>query len=369
MLSVSAADLAREHGDRYFTAQRVRQLLVTALHKAGEGADRAATKLRLALGAGESFRLMELEQALESLGVSVSRFDMYSVLMQHWNTRLGGVSTDDFVIEVLSERLLTRNSSKGTTPDKESPVVIAENSISVTPSAPVTPRPSVQSSDISQLTASLTELRSVPPPAPYATWTDDFLSVSQEISNISFTSPAGTYYHNRRSPAGRPHAAGYSSPSSLSAAETIASGYTHSPLVQGVFDPYRHSLPGFLLPETRTVESRTSQALKVTMDAAAKRHTQSLGARVAYHSPVTPPYATLSKSQLESALADLPNCALFSRQLQLEPAGRRRAVPEVDESILPFTASWMGPRPVSRRGCIRPQTASIVQRDGSYTSK
>jgi len=55
------------------------------------------------------------------------------------------------------------------------------------------------------------------------------------------------------------------------------------------------------------------------------------------------------------ALDPVPRPASAGLGLDAEPAGRRLAGPEVDESLLPCGASWMGPRPTSRRGCMRPQ--------------
>lgn len=365
MLSVSAADLAREKGDRYFAAQRVRQQLVSALHERASSADGAAEKLRAALGNSKNFRLPQLEQALQSFGSSVSRFDMYSVLMQHWCPQVGGVPTDEFVTEVLSEQ--PRTSSTHISLCEQTPPETDGHSESAPAQTPSRHTPRVQSMDLSRLTASMAELRTAAPPAPYATWSADFLGTPQRgIKAAGVVSCGGPYFTLSSAPS---RAAGFSPFRSTSAAETIVSGALRASAKQVTLNRRWNSPPGFLPPASPSPVTPVASAAGPADDAlkSAARTQRATGAR--RHAPATPPpYATLSETELRDVHKSTPKCGDFSAAMELEPAGQRPAAPEVDESLLPFAASWMGPRPTSRRGCMRPQTASIVQRDGSYTS-
>jgi len=379
MLSISAADLAQEHGDRYFAAQRVRQRLVSSLHQgAASSAAGAAESLRRALGAADSFRLPELEQALRIFGVPFSHLDTYSVLGHHWSSQLGGVPTDEFVTSVLGERPLTPRATQPASPRQRPLTPNAAQPASPRQSPPrLWPAPfasaaspgagasvlRVQSTDLSHLTTSMAELRTQPPPAPYATWSDEFLGTPQR--SAAHAPPRGDLFSRPAtapSPASR--AAGYSPLRSLSAAEVLVSGALRSSAKHAALDRGWKSPPGFLPSESAYGKTSIAAAFGQAADeqtAASTVYRATTARRRAPPSP--PPYATLTHEQMEAARHDLPKHAP-----QLEPAGRRLAAPDVDESLLPFSATWMGPRPTSRRGCMRPQTASIVQENGSYTA-
>jgi hypothetical protein len=364
MLSVSAADLAKEHGDRYFAAQCVRQLFATAMHERASSADDAAQQLRAALGNGPSFRLPQLEQALHTFSLSVSRFEMYSVLMQHWSPHVGGVPMDEFLIEVLSERPRTAPAQVGLC--QQTPSEPHERPESAPAQTPSKDTPRVQSTDLSHLTGSMAELRTAAPPAPYATWSPDFLGTPQrEIKAAGVSSPDGFCLPGASATS---RAAGFSPVPSISAAETIVSGALRASAKHAALNRHWNSPPGF--PPHASPSPITPIAITdVSADNAHSAARTQRATSVRSHAPATPPpYATLSEIELRAVRESIPKCGDFSPATELEPAGQRPAAPDVDESLLPFAASWMGPRPTSRRGCMRPMSASIVQRDGSYTS-